>query len=419
MPVEDLDLIAARRPSRYCESDQLLPTAQAEFSGLEGKALLDAVSSWVGARLSYIPGSSKPTDGATETLLARQGVCRDYAHLVVALLRGARRAGPARRRLRARARADGLPRGRGGVRRGRLARRRRDDARAALDPAAHRDGPGRRRHGVPDDDRRARRPHVADGHGDGRGRAAGRRRDAAGAAAAEPRVGRRKRSAAAGVAGVVGVGAGVGATVASGVRSGSPSGRSRARRARRRRPRRRRPARRSGSTARTARSGRGTRPPGRRGRRPGSRPRRRRWARTGCAPRGRSSARSSPSTEGFATTTSSRSPALRRSSWQVVPFSAGSRAEGVPASGTQPFTTVRSGTSARATARGHERARQFIEHGRRVGGDLRGRGSGRRGRRADGGRGRRCGPRHGLGDRVRGAARERGEREQRRQPSRP
>ena len=87
VPVEPLDLIAARRPSRYAESDQLLPTAQSEFGGLSGKPLLDAVSSWVGARLAYISGSSKPTDGATETLLARQGVCRDYAHLVVALLR--------------------------------------------------------------------------------------------------------------------------------------------------------------------------------------------------------------------------------------------------------------------------------------------------------------------------------------------
>jgi transglutaminase-like putative cysteine protease len=86
-PVDDLDLIAYRRPSRYCESDQLLPTAHAEFDGLAGKDLLDAVSSWVGAQLAYIPGSSKPTDGATETLLARRGVCRDYAHLVVALLR--------------------------------------------------------------------------------------------------------------------------------------------------------------------------------------------------------------------------------------------------------------------------------------------------------------------------------------------
>ena len=28
-----------------------------------------------------------PTDGAEQTLLARRGVCRDYAHLVIALLR--------------------------------------------------------------------------------------------------------------------------------------------------------------------------------------------------------------------------------------------------------------------------------------------------------------------------------------------
>ena len=45
------------------------------------------VSSWVGSRLSYVPGSSGPTDGATDTLLAGAGVCRDYSHLTVALLR--------------------------------------------------------------------------------------------------------------------------------------------------------------------------------------------------------------------------------------------------------------------------------------------------------------------------------------------
>ena len=33
-------------------------------------------------------GRCGPTDGAVDTLLARQGVCRDYAHLVIALLRG-------------------------------------------------------------------------------------------------------------------------------------------------------------------------------------------------------------------------------------------------------------------------------------------------------------------------------------------
>ena len=81
------DLITYLRPSRYCESDTLLPTARSEFAGLEGRMLLDSVSSWVGEKLSYVPGSSLPTDGAVRTLLSRQGVCRDYAHLVVALLR--------------------------------------------------------------------------------------------------------------------------------------------------------------------------------------------------------------------------------------------------------------------------------------------------------------------------------------------
>jgi hypothetical protein len=86
-PVDDLDLITYLRPSRYAESDSLLPTAQSEFGGLEGRQLLASVSSWVGSHLSYVPGSSAPTDGATQTLLDRRGVCRDYAHLCVALLR--------------------------------------------------------------------------------------------------------------------------------------------------------------------------------------------------------------------------------------------------------------------------------------------------------------------------------------------
>ncbi len=85
--VDPVDDIVYRRPSRYAESDELGPTAWAEFSSLEGKELLDAVSSWVGTQLYYVSGSSRPTDGATQTLLLRQGVCRDFAHLVIAMLR--------------------------------------------------------------------------------------------------------------------------------------------------------------------------------------------------------------------------------------------------------------------------------------------------------------------------------------------
>jgi transglutaminase-like putative cysteine protease len=86
-PVQDVDAISYRRASRYCESDQLSAFARSEFRGLRGRPLLTAVSSWVGQRVAYVTGSSRPTDGAVSTLLSREGVCRDFAHLVVALLR--------------------------------------------------------------------------------------------------------------------------------------------------------------------------------------------------------------------------------------------------------------------------------------------------------------------------------------------
>lgn len=87
IPVADNEWYQYIRPSRYCESDRLGPLARAEFVGLDNAELLAAVSSWVGANIAYVSGSSRPTDGAVTTLLAREGVCRDFAHLTVALLR--------------------------------------------------------------------------------------------------------------------------------------------------------------------------------------------------------------------------------------------------------------------------------------------------------------------------------------------
>jgi transglutaminase-like putative cysteine protease len=89
-PIEvgDVDRTRYRRTSRYCESDRIGAFARSEFRELEGRDLLDGVSSWVGQRVAYVAGSSRATDGAVSTLLAREGVCRDFAHLVIALLRG-------------------------------------------------------------------------------------------------------------------------------------------------------------------------------------------------------------------------------------------------------------------------------------------------------------------------------------------
>jgi transglutaminase-like putative cysteine protease len=82
------DELVYLRPSRYCESDRLVGFASRLFHDIYGSHdILAAVSSWVGTQLEYVSGSSGPTDGAVDTLLAGRGVCRDYAHLAVALLR--------------------------------------------------------------------------------------------------------------------------------------------------------------------------------------------------------------------------------------------------------------------------------------------------------------------------------------------
>src|SRR5688500_3795044 len=79
---------AALRPSRYCPSDQLEGFATTEFDRSRPRAeLVPAVADWVSRRLVYTAGSSRPVDTAVDTLLMGQGVCRDYAHLTITLLR--------------------------------------------------------------------------------------------------------------------------------------------------------------------------------------------------------------------------------------------------------------------------------------------------------------------------------------------
>jgi Transglutaminase-like superfamily len=87
-PASDIDMITYLRPSRYAEADKFFGFASTEFQRYgTSVTLLENVSSWVGTRLDYAPGSSDPSDGAADTLQAGTGVCRDYAHLVIALLR--------------------------------------------------------------------------------------------------------------------------------------------------------------------------------------------------------------------------------------------------------------------------------------------------------------------------------------------
>jgi transglutaminase-like putative cysteine protease len=75
-------------PSRYCPSDRVEGFAATEFGSLSDEAAkARRVVSWVHERLFYLPGSTTAADDALVPLGTGQGVCRDYAHLVVTICR--------------------------------------------------------------------------------------------------------------------------------------------------------------------------------------------------------------------------------------------------------------------------------------------------------------------------------------------
>ena len=84
MPPETIPYLL---PSRYCESDRLEGFVTQEFEGLSGGALAAALVQWVGDHLTYESGSTSGETTALMTFAERRGVCRDYAHLLVALAR--------------------------------------------------------------------------------------------------------------------------------------------------------------------------------------------------------------------------------------------------------------------------------------------------------------------------------------------
>lgn len=74
-------------PSRYCPSDLFETLVDAEFAGLQGGARVVAIRDWIEAHLAYLPGSSDASTTAMESYVQRQGVCRDFAHVMIALVR--------------------------------------------------------------------------------------------------------------------------------------------------------------------------------------------------------------------------------------------------------------------------------------------------------------------------------------------
>lgn len=83
------DVVQYLMGSRYCASDQFDSFVDAEFVGLEGGALVAAIRDWVERHFSYVRGVSNADTTAIDSFVRRQGVCRDYAHVMIALVRAA------------------------------------------------------------------------------------------------------------------------------------------------------------------------------------------------------------------------------------------------------------------------------------------------------------------------------------------
>jgi len=75
-------------PSRYCQVDKVQQFAWSEFGNVApGHAQVKAVIEDVRARTRFQVGVSTVDTSAVETLREGVGVCRDFAHLAIALLR--------------------------------------------------------------------------------------------------------------------------------------------------------------------------------------------------------------------------------------------------------------------------------------------------------------------------------------------
>lgn len=73
--------------SRYCHGQEFQSLAASEFSGSAGGARIAAILSWIDQHMEYTPGASDADTDATQSFIQRQGICRDFAHVLIALAR--------------------------------------------------------------------------------------------------------------------------------------------------------------------------------------------------------------------------------------------------------------------------------------------------------------------------------------------
>jgi len=89
-PVAELpdEVLGYVMPSRFCLPDELGHEAWQRFGDMApGWPRVQAIVDYVHTTLEFMPGSSNPWTTAADAYRARQGVCRDFAHLAITFCR--------------------------------------------------------------------------------------------------------------------------------------------------------------------------------------------------------------------------------------------------------------------------------------------------------------------------------------------
>lgn len=82
------ELLRYTLPSRYCDSDKLMDFAWKQFGQIQhGLPRVQAICDWVHNNIEYRLLSGRPDLSASEVIGRRYGVCRDFAHVAIALCR--------------------------------------------------------------------------------------------------------------------------------------------------------------------------------------------------------------------------------------------------------------------------------------------------------------------------------------------
>ena len=83
------DAVPYLNESRYCPSNKFHAFIDRRFADVEGGAKIGRMRDWIESRFTYLPGTSTTETGALDSFVERRGVCRDYAHVMIALARAA------------------------------------------------------------------------------------------------------------------------------------------------------------------------------------------------------------------------------------------------------------------------------------------------------------------------------------------